>query len=50
MDLIVDWLTTSGRSLSILDDPGSKVLLTFLDLDCKVPSRTHVASLVKELH
>ena len=40
-DVFVDWLTMSGRPLSIVN---------FLVPDYKLPSRTHVTSLVKKRH
>ena len=49
-ELIVDWLSTSGRPLSIVNDPGFKGTLGFLEPDYQVPSRTHVASLIKKRH
>ena len=49
-ELIVDWLSTSGRPLSIVNDPGFKGILGFLEPDYQVPSRTHVASLIKKRH
>ena len=49
-DLFVDWLTTSGRPLSIVNDPGFQSSLTFLEPDFKLPSQAHVASLVKLRH
>ena len=51
-DLFVDWLSTSGRPLSIVNDPGfqSTGSLTFLEPDFKLPSQAHVASLVKMRH
>ena len=49
-DLIVDWLTTDLRPLSVVNDEGFRHLLSFLAPGYKLPSRTHVAKLIKERH
>ena len=48
-DLIVDWLTTDLHPLSVVNDEGFRHL-SFSAPGYKLPSRTHVAKLIKERH
>ncbi|XP_065197184.1 zinc finger BED domain-containing protein 4-like [Sycon ciliatum] len=48
--LLVDWITTDMRPLNIVNDDGLKRLLRFMEPSFNVPSRTHIASVVKRKH
>ena len=49
-DLLVDWCVTDMRPLSIVNDAGLQRLLSFVVPGYTIPSRTHIASLVKKRH
>ena len=49
-DLLVDWIISDMRPLGIASDAGIQRLLDFLVPGYKVPSRTHLTSLVKKRH
>lgn len=47
---LVDWISSSCRPLSIVDDPGLSDFVEFLEPGYHLPSRTHVSSLMKKRH
>ena len=49
-DLLVDWCVTDMRPLSIVNDAGLKRIFSLLLPGYTIPSRTHIASLVKKRH
>ena len=49
-DLLVDWCVTDMRPLSIVNDAGLKRMFSLLLPGYTIPSRAHIASLVKKRH
>ena len=49
-ELLLDWIVDSTRPLSMVADPAFVRLLSFLEPEYKVPSRTHLASLLAKRH
>ena len=47
---IIDWLVNSCRPLCTVADQGFVNLLSFTEPDFRVPSRTHVSSLINKRH
>ena len=47
---IIDWLVDSCRPLCTVADQGFVNLLSFTEPDFRVPSRTHVSSLINKRH
>ena len=48
MQLMVDWITENTHPLSIMADSGLEHLLAFLEPSFTIPSRTHLASIIKQ--
>ena len=48
--LLVNWVTTSMRPLSLVSDGGLRDLLEFLEPGYQLPSRTHIAAIVRNRH
>ena len=48
--LIADWVTADMRPLGIVNDPGFRQLLSFVEPSFTVPSRTTIASMVRRRH
>lgn len=48
--LLVEWVTSDMRPLNIVNDGGLQRVLHFLEPGFAVPSRTHIASIVKRKH
>lgn len=49
-ELLVDWITSDMRPLGIVNDPGFRELLHFLEPGFTVPSRTTVTKMVRQRH
>ena len=49
-NLVVDWISVNSRPISIVEDTGLQQLFGYMEPAYSLPSRTHVASIVKKRH
>ena len=49
-ELLVNWVTTNMRPLTIVEDTGFRDVLAFVEPGYRVPSRKHMATLVRNRH
>jgi len=49
-NLVVDWISSNSHPISIVEDTGLQLLFKYMEPAYNLPSRIHVASIVKNRH